>query len=38
MANCPFSQCIDQELLKSVKGNKNIIKKILSTDSNPSIC
>jgi len=27
MANCPFSQCVDQELLKNVKGNKNIIKK-----------
>jgi len=33
MASCPFSQGVDPELLKNMKGNKDIIKKIISTDS-----
>jgi ferredoxin len=33
MASCPFSQGVDQELVKNIKDNKDIIKKIISIDS-----
>lgn len=33
MACCPFSQGVDPELLKQMKGNQNIINKILSMHS-----
>jgi hypothetical protein len=33
IASCPFSQGVDPKLQKIMKGNKDIIKKIISTDS-----
>lgn len=33
MASCPFSQGADPELLKNMKGNKDIMKKIISANS-----
>jgi ferredoxin len=32
MTSCPFSQGVDPELLKDMKGNKDIIKKIIAAD------
>ncbi len=37
MASCPFSQGVDPDLLKEMKGNKDIIKKIILADSLDSI-
>jgi ferredoxin len=33
MASCPFSQGVDPDLVKKMKGNQDIIKKIISIDS-----
>ena len=32
MASCPFSQGVDPNLIKEMKGNKDIILKIISID------
>jgi hypothetical protein len=32
MYSCPFSHGVDQNLIKEMKGNKNVILKIIAID------